>query len=178
MGGTHPRSMSERTAQHSHPTMRRNTSCIHDRKGQHSHLTIGGTNPASMSERLCTYIWPWEEHIQHSCQKGYALTSDHERNTSSIHVRRSHEFITFFWREPRSGEHQDSPWSTQTSLWPMVLSTHQLSIRPSQHTGASLLLSAPYPWYSDTWSWYALTFHGILDSLTTLHNSGCHSIYK
>ena len=76
---------------------------------QHLHLTMWGTHPtymserhvrthilpweepiqSSMSERPSTHIWPWEEPIQHSCQKGYALTFDHARNQSNIHVKRA-----------------------------------------------------------------------------------------
>ena len=67
----------------------RNTSCIHVKKAQHSHLIMGGTNLVSMSDRLCTYIWPWEEHIPQPCQKGYALTSNHGRNTSNNHVKKA-----------------------------------------------------------------------------------------
>ena len=36
-----------------------------------------GTNPTYMSEGLYTYIFPCEEPIQHTCQKGSALTFDH-----------------------------------------------------------------------------------------------------
>ena len=48
----------------------RNTSNNHVKKALHLHLTMEGTNPTTMSERLCTYIWPWEEHILQPCQKG------------------------------------------------------------------------------------------------------------
>ena len=67
----------------------RNTSWIHVRKAQHSHLTMRGSNPSFMSERLCTYIRPCEEPIQHTCRKGSSLTSDHARNQSNIHVERA-----------------------------------------------------------------------------------------
>ena len=66
----------------------RNQSSIHVRKALHLHLTMRGTNPTYMSKGLYTYICPFEEPIQHTCQKGSALTSNHERNISIIHVRR------------------------------------------------------------------------------------------
>ena len=66
-----------------------NQSNIHVERALHLHLTMQGTNPAYMSEGLCTYIWPCEEPIQHTCQKGSALTYGHTRNQSSIHVRRA-----------------------------------------------------------------------------------------
>ena len=134
--------------------------------------------PATMSERLCTYIWPWEEPILPPCQKCYALTSDHERNQSYNHVRRALRFITSPWKEPRYEENQASPWSTQTSLSLMAWSTNQLSIFRSQHTIDSLLLSAPYPWYSDIWYRYASTCHRTLGSPKTSHNPSCRNIYK
>ena len=118
-----------------------------------------GTNPLTMTDWL-------------------SITFDHGRNQSSHHVKMAMGLITFSWRKPRSGEHQASPWSTQTSLCLMASSTNQLSIPPLQHIGASLLLSAPYPWYSDARSWCASTCHGTLDSLTTSCNSGCHNVYK
>ena len=67
-----------------------------------------------------SYIWPWKEPILSPCQKGTTLTYDHGRNQSSHHVRRAHGLITSSWKEPQSGEHQASPWSTQTSLWPFL----------------------------------------------------------
>ena len=151
-----------------------------------------GTNPLTLAEWLIPYIWPthqnglriqrsyltWKEPILSPWQNGSALTSDHGRNQSSHHVRMALGLIISLWRKPRSGEHQASPWSTQTLLWLMALSTHQLSVCPSQHTRASLLPSTPYPWYSDTWSRYALTCHGIPGTSTTPHNSSCHNIYK
>ena len=73
-----------------------------------------------------------------------------------------------------SKEHQASLWSTQTSPWLVVWSTHLLCARPSQHTGASLLVSTPYLWYSDIWSRCALTCRGTLGSQTTSHNSSSH----
>ena len=124
--GTNPIIISKRHAQHSHMTMwehipqpcrkgpaltsdhGRNQSNIHVRKALHLHLTMRGTNPTYMSKRLCTYIQPCEEPIQHTCskglctyictceepiqhacQKGFALTSAHARNQSSMHVRRA-----------------------------------------------------------------------------------------
>ena len=44
-------------------------------------------HPIVTLEWLCTYILPWDEHINH--------------------VRKAHRLITSLWREPRSGEHQD-----------------------------------------------------------------------
>ena len=85
----------------------RNQSYSHIRMAQHSYLTC-------------------EEPILSSWQNGSALTYDHGRNQSSHHVRMAHGLITSLWREPWSREHQASPWSTQTSLWLMALSTHQL----------------------------------------------------
>ena len=102
----------------------RNQSSIHVRKALHLHLTMRGTHPSFMSERLFTYIWPWEEHIHNSCQKGSALTYDHGRNQSYHHVKKAHGLITCPWKEPRSGEHQASPWSTQNSLWPFLAYNH------------------------------------------------------
>ena len=104
----------------------RNQHYSHIRMAQHSHLT-------------------WKEPILSPWQNGLALTPDHGRNQSSHHVRMAHRLITSLWRKPRFGAQQASPWSTQNSLCIMAFSTHQLSIHPSQHTGASLLLSAPYP---------------------------------
>ena len=141
-----------------------------------------GSNPITMTEWISPYIWPthhngygsqhsyltWKEPILSPWQNVLALTSDHGRNQSSHHVRMAMGLITFPWRKPRSREHQASPWRTRTSLWPTASSTHQLSIPPSQHTGASLLFSTPYPWYSDTWSRYDLTCHGTPSSPTTL----------
>ena len=49
-------------------------------------------------ERLNTYIWPWEEHIQESCQKGSALISNHRRNTSKNHVRKDQHLYLAMWR--------------------------------------------------------------------------------
>ena len=111
----------------------RNQSYTHIIMDQHSYLTC-------------------EEPILSSWQNGSALTSDHGRNQSSHHVIMAHGLFTSLWREPQYGEHQASPWSTQTSPYLMALSTHQLSIPLSQHIWASLLPSTPYPWYSDTWS--------------------------
>ena len=124
--GTNAIIISERHAHHSHLTMwepipqlcrkgptltsdhERNQSSIHVRKALHLHLTMRGTNPTYMSKRictyiqpceepiqhtclkgLCTYIYPCEEPIQHACQKGSALTSAHARNQSSMHVIRA-----------------------------------------------------------------------------------------
>ena len=116
----------------------RNQSSHHVKKEQHLHLTMGGTNPLAMSKRHKTYIWPWKEPILSPCHKGFALTYNHGRNQSYNHVRRAQhlhpttEGPTFHhggkalrlinspWREPRSREHQASPWSTQTSLWPFL----------------------------------------------------------
>ena len=89
MRGTHPTYMSERHAQHSHMTMRGTNPVIYVRKAQHWYLTMSWTNPAFMLERLCTYIWPCEEPIQHTCQKGFALIFSHARNQSNIHVKRA-----------------------------------------------------------------------------------------
>ena len=66
-----------------------NTSHNPFRKAQHSHLIMREMNPEFMLERLCTYIWPCEEPIQHTRQKGSALTFDHARNQSNIHVERA-----------------------------------------------------------------------------------------
>ena len=157
-----------------------------------------------MALDLRTHIWHGRKWILLSWQNGSTLTSDllvrmalnisthiwHERNwilspwqngsalTFDLLVIIPLGIITFPWRKPRFGEQQASPWSTQTSLWLMASSTHQLSVPPLQHIGASLLPSTPYPWYSDTWSRYALTCHGTLDSLTTSHNFGYHNVYK
>ena len=49
---------------------RRNQSYIYVRKALHLHFTMRGTHPSFMLEGIYTYIWPWEEHIPHSCQKG------------------------------------------------------------------------------------------------------------
>ena len=91
----------------------RNTSNIHVRKALHLHLTMWVTNPTYMSKRICTYILPCkepiqhtcskglctyictcEEPIQHACQKDSALTSAHGRNQSNMHVRRA---CTHIW---------------------------------------------------------------------------------
>ena len=151
----------------------RNQSSHHDKMAQPLHLTYS-------SEWLWiqhSYL-TWKEPILSPWQNGSALTSDHGRNQSSHHVRMAHGLISSFWKEPRSWEHQASPWSTQNSLWLMASSTHHLSVHSLQYIGASLLSSAPYPWYSDAWSRYDLTCHGTQGSLTTSHNSGCHNIYK
>ena len=42
----------------------------------------------SSMEGLSTYIRPCEEPIQPTCRKGSALTFDHARNQSSLHVER------------------------------------------------------------------------------------------
>ena len=49
-----------------------------------------GTNPIIISERHAqnSHLTMWEP-IPQPCQKGPALTSDHERNQSSIHVRKA-----------------------------------------------------------------------------------------
>ena len=52
------------------------------------HLTMEGTNPITMSEGICTYIWPCKELIQHTCQKGSILTSDHVG---------THPIVTWEW---------------------------------------------------------------------------------
>ena len=135
-----------------------------------------GANPIVTSEWLFTYIWSCGNTSHSHIRMDPARISNHGRN-QSYHVRKDLRLVTSPLRELLSGEHQASPWSTQTSLWPMAWSTHQLSIRLSQHTRASLL-SAPYPWYSDILSQYALTGHGTLGSQTTSHNSSCCNIYK
>ena len=101
----HGRNTSNIHVRKTHPTLtsdhRRNTPCIHVRKAQHSHLMMRGTHRTFMSERIRTYIWLWEEPIQHSCQKGSALTYGHERNQSSIHVRRAlHLHLTMIGTNP------------------------------------------------------------------------------
>ena len=48
---------------------------------------VGWTHPTVTLEWICTYIWPWDKHINH--------------------VRKDHGLITSLWRKPRSGEHQD-----------------------------------------------------------------------
>ena len=51
MGGTHPRTMLERST-------------------QHLHLTMGGTHPPPCEKGMPnTHIWPWEEHIHHHVRK-------------------------------------------------------------------------------------------------------------
>ena len=63
-----------------------------------------------------SYIWPCKEPILSPCRKGTTLISDHGRNQSSHHVRKAqHGHITSSWEESWYGEHQASPWSTQTS---------------------------------------------------------------
>jgi len=140
----------------------------HVRKAQHLYLTMGwthqpckkgstlisdhGMNTSTMSEGINTYIWSWDEHINHvrkaqhlylimwdehipqSHQNGSALISDHVGWTHPAvtsewistyiwpwdehinHVKKAHWLITSLCRESRSREHQDSPWSIQTSL--------------------------------------------------------------
>ena len=70
----------------SHPAL---TSDLLIRKA-HPTLTSDhvGTNPIIISERHTqhSHLTMWEP-IPQPCQKGPALTSDHERNQSSIHVR-------------------------------------------------------------------------------------------
>ena len=106
--GTNPTVISEWLS--THIWHGRNQSSHHDRMAQPLHLTCSsewlwisilisvmeGTNPLTMTD-------------------GSALTSDHGRNQSYHHVRMAYKLITSPWREPRSGEHQDSPWGTQTS---------------------------------------------------------------
>ena len=145
---------------------------------------MGGTCPTSMSERPITHIIPWEEHIQHPCQKGSlstyihqhgrthllpfgkgsALTFDHGRNTSNIHVRRAlHLHLTMGGTNPTTMSEMLTDSSLplgrnldleNTKLLPKVLKLHSSQWlgqhisyhhRPLQHTGASLLLSTPYP---------------------------------
>ena len=72
----------------------RNQSRSHIRMGQHSYLT-------------------WKEPILSPWQNRSALTSD-------LLIRMDLGLIISPWREPRYGEHQASPWSTQTSLWPFL----------------------------------------------------------
>ena len=136
-----------------------NTSHSHLRMAQHSHLNMEETNPLTMTEWLSPYIWPWKEPILSPCQNG----------------SRTHHFPlegTSIWRTPR--------FSLKYSNFTLANGLVNTSAICSsvQHTGASLVLSAPYPWYSDIWSRYASTCHGTLGSLKTSHNSGCHNIYK
>ena len=92
----------------------RSTSSIHVRKALQLHLTMWGTHPSYMSERLYTYIWPCEEHIKHTCQKGSALISDHVRNTSRNHARRSLHLHLTMWGA-HTASMSEGLW---TYIWP------------------------------------------------------------
>ena len=130
--GTHPSVTSEWPCTHIWSC--ENTSHSHIKMALHLYLTMGETHPKTMSKKICIYIWScgntslshirmalhlhlimWE-YIPQSHQNGSTLLSYHGRNTSNNHVKKAHGLITSLWREPRYGEHQASPWSTQTSL--------------------------------------------------------------
>ena len=149
----------------------RKKSSHHDRMAQPLYLTYSsewlqisalisvmeGTNPFTMTEWLSPYIWPWKEPILSPCQNGYG----------SHHCLWEEASI---WRTPSL--------SLKYSNFILANGFVNTSAICSSVAGASLLLSAPYPWYSDIWSRYASTCHGTLDSLTTSRNSGCHNVYK
>ena len=131
MGGTHPRTMSERPSTHirsweehiQEPDQKgsaltsnngTNTSKNHIRKAQHSHLIMGGTHPRTILERISTRIQAWGEHIQEPYWKGSALISDHGRNTSKNHVRRAqHLYLTMGGTHPRTMSE-----GLSTYIWP------------------------------------------------------------
>ena len=88
------------------------------------------------------------------------------------------ELITPSFEGSHSGSQQVFLWSTQTSLYSEDWLTHWLSDHLLPHTGASLLLSTPYPWYSGIWSLCASTCHGTQGYLTTSRNFDCYRRYK
>ena len=88
------------------------------------------------------------------------------------------EHITPSLEGSRSRSHQVFLWSTRTSFSQEAWSTHWLSTPPLPCTGASLLLSTPYPWYSGTWSRCASTCHGTQGFSTASRNSDCRRRYK
>ena len=61
-----------------------------------------GTHPTTLSERPSTHIWPCEEQIQHTCQKGSALTFNHARNQSNIHVQKGYALTSAHARNQSS----------------------------------------------------------------------------
>ena len=130
MRGTHPtpcQKGSALTFNHG-----RNTSKNHTEKAQHSHPIMGGTHPRTISKRLNTYIWPWEEHIQESCQKGSILISNHGRNTSKNHVRKDQHLYLAMW-----GTHLASMLERlNTYIWPwkeLILACYKGSALTSNH---------------------------------------------
>ena len=64
---------------------------------QHLYLTMRGTHPTTLSKRPSTHIWPCEERIQHTCKKGFALTFDHVRNQSNVHVKKALHLRSTMW---------------------------------------------------------------------------------
>ena len=115
------------------------------RKALHLHSTSscqkGSTLTSNLilSKRLYTYIWSCgntsRNHIRisldWSCGKtthNYIKASLHLHlimwSSAFHHVRKANGHTNFLWREPQSGEHQASPWSTQNSLRLMVCLVH------------------------------------------------------
>ena len=110
-----------------------NTSCNHVRMALSTRLSIPGNYRGASIQRMAfnTYVWScrnqsyshirmdqhsyltWKEPILSPWQNVSALTFD-------LLVKMALGLIISPWREPRYGEHQASPWSTQNSLWPFL----------------------------------------------------------